>query len=84
MSQIRQYDILFTSASPIIIELTETLSAGTTTVIFEDNRIHADCSVAVYANAFQVNPESVSTIDGKITVVFPKQKQDVSVKVRFV
>lgn len=89
MSQIQQFEILFTSASTPPIELTRTLSVEDTTVYFEDSRIHEGCSVAVYSDLFGLYPTSVEAVDGQITVVFPSESEpererDVEVKVRFV
>jgi hypothetical protein len=83
MSQIRQYDILFTSASSPFVELTETLISGNTSLLFTDDRIHSGSVVAVYSDKFGLIPNTKIVQQGVISLTFPKQSRDIEVMVRF-
>lgn len=83
MSQIKQYDILFTSASSPYVELTETLFAGETSLSFIDDRIHSGSIVCVYADEFGLSPDTKIVQQGRVTLSFPEQLRDIEVKVRF-
>ena len=83
MSQIRQYDILFTSTSSPYVELTDILIAGSTSMEFRDNRIHSGSVVAVYSDKFGLIPNTKIVQQGVIYLTFPKQSRDIEVMVRF-
>lgn len=83
MSQIRQYDILFSSGILPYVELTQTLNSGANQLIFTDNRVHQDSVVAVYSDVFGVDPTDMTVARGTITLTFDTQERDHTIMVRF-
>lgn len=63
------------------IEVTGTLTAGTTSVTLSDASIDSDSSFDIYTSVYMVNPTSVSVSTGSITLTFEAQASDVGVKV---
>lgn len=59
-----------------------TLTAGETTLTLSDASITASSNFDFYTDTFGVNPSGVSVSTGSITLTFPEQASDVSVKVR--
>lgn len=64
------------------IWLTGTLTAGQTSLTLQDAAITTGSSFDFYTDTFGVNPSGVSVSTGSITMTFPEQASDVSVKVR--
>lgn len=61
------------------VKLTETLVAGSTSVIFYDERIDTDSLFDIYTNVYGVNPTNVSQSGAWVTLTFAAQTSDVSV-----
>lgn len=63
--------------------LTQTLSAGATTITFTDPSITKDCFIDFYTDAYGVNPENVDyKEDGQVTLLFEEQEKDVRVRIK--
>jgi hypothetical protein len=63
-------------------ELTATITAGQTTLIFTDASITSDTIVDnVYTSVYGVNPEDMTVSGGSLTLTFEEQTTDISVKV---
>lgn len=69
------------SLSPAL-ELIDTLTAGSTTLVISDVRILASSTVDIYTDVFGVNPTNAVLSDGYITLTFDIQENDLGVKVR--
>lgn len=63
------------------IEVTGTLTAGTTSVTLSDASIDSDSSFDIYTSVYMVNPTVVSVSTGSIALTFEAQASDVGVKV---
>lgn len=59
----------------------DTLIAGQTVVQFQDPVITENSTVELYTSIFGVMPNSVTTVNGSITIVFEAQSFNVGVKV---
>lgn len=64
------------------IWLTGTLSAGSTLLMLSDAKITTGSSFDFYTDTFGVNPTNVSVSTGVLTLTFPAQQSNLSVKVR--
>ena len=62
--------------------LTGTLTAGSTILILSDVAITSGSSFDFYTDVYGVNPSDVTVGTGTITLTFPAQASDISVKVR--
>lgn len=67
-----------------IVELTDTLEAGETTIIFQDAAITNDANLEFFTNRFGVNPTNVQVITGVVTLTFAAMESDLGVKVRII
>lgn len=62
------------------IWLTDTLTAGNTSISFTDDSITENCFVEIYTNIYGVSPEVVDTnVSGQLTLVFEQQEKDMQV-----
>lgn len=64
------------------IELTSTLSTGSTTVTFTNEAITTNSTIDVYTSVFGVNPTDITLSAGSMTITFDAQDADIGVKVR--
>lgn len=64
------------------VELSATLSAGSTTIGFLDAAITTSSVIDIYTDKWGVNPESVTVSTGSVTLTFEAQASDLGVKVR--
>lgn len=62
--------------------LVGTLIAGQTSITLSDASITTGSNFDFFTDTFGVNPSGVSVSTGSITLTFPEQASDVSVKVR--
>lgn len=62
--------------------ITGTLSAGSTILMLSDASITTSSNFDFYTDTYGVNPTNVSVSTGVITLTFPAQQSDLSVKVR--
>lgn len=63
--------------------ITQTLSAGNTSITFSDDSITEDCFVDIYTDVYGVNPELVDySVAGQLTLTFDEQEQDVRVRIK--
>ena len=63
-------------------ELSATLTAGSTSIEFEDESITADSWIIPFTSVFGINPTNITTINGKSTLSFDAQANDITVGVR--
>lgn len=63
------------------IILTDTLTAGSTTITLYDASINANSSFDFYTSIYGVSPTAVSVSTGAITLTFESQSSDMGVKV---
>lgn len=68
-------------ASPWI-DVTGTLTAGSTTITFSDVSISSNSTIDVYTDVFGVNPTDITVATGSVTLTFASQADDLGVKVR--
>lgn len=64
------------------IDLTDTLTAGETSIEFEDDSITTNSKIFPMTSIYGVNPTAITTINGKCTLTFDMQENDVSVCIR--
>lgn len=64
------------------IELTGTLTAGTTTLTLTDSTITTDSKFDFYTSIYGVNPTAVTVSNGSITLTFDAQETNMNVEVR--
>lgn len=62
--------------------LSGTLTAGQTTVSFNDSAIQEDSLIDIYTDVFGVDPTDISYSPGLLSLIFETQDTDVGVKVR--
>lgn len=67
-----------------ITELTDTLEAGETTIIFQSSAITANACLEFYTNVFGVVPKNVQAVAGVVTLTFDALSYDLGVKVRII
>lgn len=62
--------------------LTDTLTAGNTSITFEDDAITDDCIIDFYTSIYGVNPKSIdNSTFGKLTLTFKAQENDMEVRI---
>ena len=61
--------------------LTGTLTAGLTSITFQNESITDNCDITPFTSVYGVNPTAISTSNGSITLTFKAQTQDIGVKV---
>ena len=61
--------------------LTGTLTAGLTSITFQNENITDNCDITPFTSVYGVNPTAISTSNGSITLTFKAQTQDIGVKV---
>lgn len=64
------------------VEVSGTLSAGSTSIGFLDAAITTSSVIDIYTDKWGVNPESVTVATGSVTLTFEAQASDLGVKVR--
>lgn len=64
------------------VELSDTLTAGSTTLTFTDSVIATNSVIDYYTDTFGVEPTDITVAAGSITLTFDAQQSDVGVKVR--
>lgn len=64
------------------IEKTGTLNAGSTSIEFEDEGITTDSWIIPFTSVYGVSPTNITTINGKCTLTFESQDNDITVGVR--
>ena len=62
--------------------LSATLTAGQTSVIINDARIHADSYIDVYTDTYGVAPTNVTNAEGTMTLTFESQSNNVNIRVK--
>lgn len=62
--------------------VTQTLTAGSTTMTISDEAITTASSFDFYTDKFGVSPTGATVATGTLTLTFPAQQTDISVKVR--
>lgn len=62
--------------------ITATLTAGNTSISFNDKRITTNSIFSFYTSIYNVSPSAVEVIDGKVTLTFDAQDVDMEVGVR--
>ena len=62
--------------------LTDTLTAGSTTLTFSNQAITTSSTVDIYTDTFGVNPTNVVVATGSVTLTFSSQASNLGVKVR--
>ena len=65
-----------------VVELTGTLSDGSTSLAFMDDHINTDSIFDYYTSIFGVNPTNAVVSGNTLTLTFDAQEDDMSVKVR--
>ena len=63
------------------ITLTGTLTAGMTSITFQNESITDNCYITPFTSVYGVNPTAISASNGSITLTFKAQTQDIGVKV---
>lgn len=63
-------------------DLTDTLTAGNTSITISDSSITTNSTIDIYTDVFGVNPTSVSVSTGSVTLTFAALQADLGVKVR--
>ena len=63
-------------------DITQTLTAGQTTLTFQDDLITSNTTYDIYTNTWGVMPDAVSVISGQLSMTFTAQVADVTVKLR--
>lgn len=64
--------------------LSGTLTAGNTTITFEDSAITTDSIFDFYTSVYGINPKAVNASTGSIVLTFDAQSSDLGVKVRVI
>ena len=70
------------SGVPDFTDLTATLTAGSTSLVFSDSSILTTSTIDIFTSVWGVNPTAVTVATGSVTLTFAAQQSDVSVKVR--
>ena len=72
------------SGTPVWIDITSTLTAGSTSLVISSDAIGLSSTIDVYVDTsfYGVNPVSVTLATGSVTLVFEAQSSDMPVKVR--
>lgn len=64
------------------VELTGTLTAGSTSISFNDAAITTSSTIDLYTDVYGVNPSAVVVTTGNIALTFEAQSVNIGVKVR--
>lgn len=64
------------------IEVSGTLSAGSTSITLSNSNITTNSTINVYTNVFGVSPTDMTVETGKVTLTFKAQSSDIAVKIR--
>lgn len=64
------------------VEVSGTLSAGSTTLTLSDASITTSSTIDVFVDTFGVNPTAMTVSTGSVTLTFEAQESDLGVKVR--
>lgn len=78
MGDLRLNDISYTGHAESDVKLTQTLTAGSTTLTFTDNRILADSLISVFSEAYYISKTQSA---GSVVLTFPVQATDMDVKI---
>ena len=70
------------SGVPEFTDLTATLTAGSTSLVFSDSSILTTSTIDIFTSVWGVNPTAVTVATGSVTLTFSAQQSDISVKVR--
>lgn len=74
-------NLIQSNSSVAAISLTETLTAGQTELVFENEYIEEDGNFKFYANKYNVNAKSILVEAGKLTMTFDPLEEDLEVQV---
>lgn len=64
-----------------IIDIQGTLTAGSTSITLQSNKIKTTSIIGIYTDIFGVSPTNATVINGSITLTFPAQQSDMGVLV---
>ena len=64
------------------VEVSGTLSTGSTSITLSDASITTSSTIDVFVDTFGVNPTAMSVSTGSVTLTFEAQESDLGVKVR--
>ena len=64
------------------IDISGTLTAGTTSITLSDASITTSSTLDVYTDTFGINPTNMTATTGSVTLTFESQASDLGVKVR--
>lgn len=64
------------------VEVSGTLSTGSTSITLSDASITTSSTIDVFVDTFGVNPTAMSVSTGSVTLAFEAQESDLGVKVR--
>lgn len=78
MGDFRLNDISYTGYAESDVKLTQTLTAGSTTLTFTDNRILADSLISVFSEIYYTSKTQSA---GSVVLTFPVQATDMDVKI---
>lgn len=62
--------------------LTDTLSIGSTSLVFSDASITTSSTIDIYVDTWGVSPESCTVATGSVTLTFEAQESALGVKIR--
>ncbi len=63
-------------------DLTDTLTAGNTSITISDSSITTNSTIDVYTDSFGINPTNISVSTGSVTLTFAALQSNLGVKVR--
>ncbi|MCM1102518.1 MAG: hypothetical protein NC409_00255 [Clostridium sp.] len=65
------------------IYLTDTLTAGNTSITFINDAITEDCIIDLYTNVYGVSPKTVDdSVAGQLVLTFEEQEKDIRVRIK--
>lgn len=64
------------------IEITGTLTAGSTSVTLQNAAIHTTSTIDIYTGVYTIMPTDAQTSEGQIVLTFDEQSSNLSIKVR--
>ena len=64
------------------VEVSGTLTAGSTSITLSDNSISSSSTIDIFTDTYGISPETVSVSSGSVTLTFEAQASDLGVKVR--
>ena len=84
MGRLMKSGICYTGSggSSNFTDLTDTLTAGDTELVFSSTSITTDSTIDVYTDTYGINPTNIVVATGTITLTFEAQSADLGVKVR--